>query len=114
MPCKFSQFASSRNNAVENGLALSKNAHWLFDQGLWSVSDDYQVVVATGAFAESAPEVTLLLGHRVDSRLRLPKDRSLWPNRYAPRLAPQRKVQELLNLSSTTPAIRGTQQSLQD
>ena len=28
------QFADSRNNDVQNGLALSKNAHWLFDIGL--------------------------------------------------------------------------------
>jgi putative restriction endonuclease len=74
------QFAISRNNDVENGLALSKTAHWLFDQGLWSVSDDYEVVVAVDAFSESAPDSALLLGQRHGSRLILPRNRSLWPS----------------------------------
>ena len=30
------QFAASRNDDPRNGLALCKNAHWLFDNGLWS------------------------------------------------------------------------------
>jgi putative restriction endonuclease len=40
------QFADSRNNDPRNGLALTKNAHWLFDNGLWTLTDDYHVVVA--------------------------------------------------------------------
>ena len=47
------QFADSRNNDINNGLALCKNAHWLFDQGLWTISDDYREVVAVGSFAET-------------------------------------------------------------
>jgi putative restriction endonuclease len=35
------QFRDSRNNDPRNGLALSKNAHWQFDRGLWAVTDDY-------------------------------------------------------------------------
>lgn len=46
-------FASSRNNDPQNGLALCKNAHWLFDQGLWTVTDDYRILVADQHFAES-------------------------------------------------------------
>jgi predicted restriction endonuclease len=34
------QFADSRNNHPQNGLALSNNAHWMFDVGLWSLADD--------------------------------------------------------------------------
>jgi putative restriction endonuclease len=40
------QFSRSRNNTVHNGISLSKNAHWLFDAGLWSITEDYTVVVA--------------------------------------------------------------------
>lgn len=40
------QFADSRNDDPRNGLALCKNAHWLFDNGLWSLDDDYRVLVA--------------------------------------------------------------------
>jgi putative restriction endonuclease len=39
------QFADSRNNHPRNGIALSKNAHWMFDEGLWSLDDDYRVMV---------------------------------------------------------------------
>ena len=46
------QFAASRNDDPRNGLALCKNAHWLFDNGLWSLSDDYRVIVARRHFVE--------------------------------------------------------------
>jgi putative restriction endonuclease len=42
------QFADSRNNDPRNGLALSKNAHWLFDNGLRALTDDFKVIVAEG------------------------------------------------------------------
>ena len=29
------RFADSRNNHPQNGIALCKNAHWMFDEGLW-------------------------------------------------------------------------------
>ncbi len=54
------QFSDSRNNDVRNGIALCKNAHWLFDNGLWTIADDYTVVVAHGRFAEESPEQTSL------------------------------------------------------
>jgi putative restriction endonuclease len=46
------QFADSRNNDPRNGLALSKNAHWMFDQGLWTIRDDLTVMVAHSHFSE--------------------------------------------------------------
>ena len=53
-------FARSRNDQTNNGLALSRNAHWLFDQGLWSVSDEFRILVARERFSESGPEPFLL------------------------------------------------------
>jgi putative restriction endonuclease len=50
------QFADSRNNNLNNGVALCKNAHWLFDNGLWTISDDYRVIVAVGRFSENGPD----------------------------------------------------------
>jgi putative restriction endonuclease len=50
------QFANSRNNDPRNGLALCKNAHWLFDNGLWTIGDDYTVIVAVGRFSEESPD----------------------------------------------------------
>jgi len=49
------QFADSRNNDPRNGIALSKNAHWMFDQGLWTINDDYTIKIAHSHFAEEHP-----------------------------------------------------------
>jgi putative restriction endonuclease len=49
-------WAASENDDFGNGLALCKNAHWMFDQGLWSVLDDGRVVLAPDRFTESGPE----------------------------------------------------------
>ena len=46
------QFQDSRNNDPRNGIALSKNAHWQFDRGLWSLTDDYRVLVNREKFRE--------------------------------------------------------------
>ena len=47
-------FSDSGNNDPRNGLALCKNAHWLFDRGLWTLSDDYKVVVARNHIDEES------------------------------------------------------------
>ena len=73
------QFADSRNNDPRNGLALSKNAHWLFDNGLWTLSDDYRVIVAQGSFAEAGPGQQLLAQYN-GQKIQLPSDTALWPN----------------------------------
>ncbi|EMI22090.1 HNH nuclease [Rhodopirellula maiorica SM1] len=73
-------FARSRNDDPQNGIALCKNSHWLFDLGLWSVDDDYRVIVATEAFDEdfSTPAQTSLAS-MAGKRLILPRDPRLWP-----------------------------------
>jgi putative restriction endonuclease len=73
------QFSDSRNNDPRNGLALCKNAHWLFDRGLWTLNDDYRVIVATGQFAEDSPDQKGLRQYHGE-RIRLPSDPELWPN----------------------------------
>ena len=73
------QFAESRNNDVCNGLALCKNAHWLFDNGLWTLTNDYTVIVAVGRFTEDSPDQKSLLEYD-GQRIRLPGDPSLHPN----------------------------------
>ena len=73
------RFSDSRNNSPTNGIALSKNAHWQFDQGLWTISDDYRVVVSVGTFAEDCPSGRSLTECHGDA-LRLPADKSLWPD----------------------------------
>jgi putative restriction endonuclease len=73
------QFADSRNNNPRNGLALSKNAHWMFDNGLWSIDDDYRIVVNATAFDEASPDQQPLAEYH-GKTLRLPSDRNLWPD----------------------------------
>lgn len=63
------QFAKSKNDDVKNGMALCRNHHWAFDQGLWTIDKDFQVIVATDMFTEEAPNQLLLgayNGRRLD------------------------------------------------
>jgi putative restriction endonuclease len=73
------QFARSRNNEPQNGLALCKNAHWLFDNGLWAIADDYSILVATDQYSEDAPDQKALQDYH-GKKLRLPSDKRLWPS----------------------------------
>jgi putative restriction endonuclease len=73
------QFAASQNNDLRNGIALSKNAHWTFDQGLWSLTDDYRVILAKDRFNESGPQ-SLLLSSFEGRRIHLPKRKDQWPD----------------------------------
>ena len=49
-------WADSQNDDLGNGLALSKTAHWMFDEGLWSVTNDLRVVIKASRFTESGPD----------------------------------------------------------
>lgn len=73
------QFADSRNNDIRNGIALCKNAHWLFDNGLWTIAEDYTVKVALHAFSEDSPDQRPLSDYQ-GSAIRLPNDPALHPN----------------------------------
>ena len=73
-------FADSRNNEPANGLALCKNAHWLFDNGLWSLSDNFEVLVARDFFEERPSDYPLLTQYE-GRRIRLPKNEAHWPGR---------------------------------
>jgi putative restriction endonuclease len=73
------RFADSRNNDPQNGLVLSKNAHWFFDQGLWTVTENLEVEVAEDEFDESGPEGLLLQPYH-GRRLHLPSDAASGPD----------------------------------
>jgi putative restriction endonuclease len=53
-------WAASENDDLQNGLALCKNAHWMFDEGLWSLQADGRVVLAPYRFTENGPEALRL------------------------------------------------------
>lgn len=71
-------FADSRNNDPCNGLALSKNAHWQFDRGLWSLDDNYRVIVNKDKFIEDGEQ-----GQRLSDfngrKIFLPSESKYWP-----------------------------------
>ena len=72
------EFRDSRNNDPRNGLALSKNAHWQFDRGLWSLNDDYRVLVNKERFIEDGVPGQRLADFE-GRRVFLPSDPKYWP-----------------------------------
>ncbi|MGB6223040.1 HNH endonuclease [Haloferula sp.] len=74
------QHAKSGNDDPRNGLALTPDAHWMFDAGLWTVvpnGDDLLVQIALGRYTESSPHGKLLaqfhnqpLNFQLQARLR--------------------------------------------
>lgn len=52
------QHSVSGNDDPRNGLALTPDAHWMFDAGLWTAipkGDDFVIKIAIGRFSESSP-----------------------------------------------------------
>lgn len=74
------QFADSRNNHPRNGIALCKNAHWMFDEGLWSLDDEYRVIIAAKRFDESGAD-EFLLSLKASKHILLPVDPNYWPDK---------------------------------
>ncbi|CAN5888651.1 HNH endonuclease [soil metagenome] len=73
------QFSDSRNNSPSNGLALSKNAHWMFDNGLWSLDDHFRVIIKPDRFQEAGP-APMRLAHYAGRQILLPNDDKLRPS----------------------------------
>lgn len=53
-------FSKSRNDNPDNGLALTRDAHWMFDEGLWTIDEKQRVRVAPSVFTEWGPEASWL------------------------------------------------------
>lgn len=61
--CHIHQHARSGNDDPRNGLALTPDAHWTFDKGLWTVipkGDDLIILVARDRFTEESVSQNLL------------------------------------------------------
>ena len=52
----------------------------MFDEGLWSLDDDYRVLIDPKRFDESGLDA-LLLATKADTRILLPADRNYWPDK---------------------------------
>ena len=61
-----------------NGLALSHTFHWAFDVGLFTVSDQYEVIVHPKAPLANGKAFPLLQLDR--QQLHLPDDKEFWPH----------------------------------
>jgi putative restriction endonuclease len=72
------EFKDSRNNDPRNGIALSKNAHWQFDRGLWSLDDNYRVILNREKFIEEGVPGQRLVDFE-GKRVFLPTEPRYWP-----------------------------------
>ncbi|OIR05099.1 hypothetical protein GALL_126570 [mine drainage metagenome] len=61
-----------------NGIALSKSAHWAFDRGLFTISDQFEVVINPKARSANVANFPLLDMDR--RKITLPKDSYYWPH----------------------------------
>ena len=70
------QHALSGDDDPRNGLALTPDAHWMFDRGLWTAEprgDGFIVIVATDHFKDSSPYGRSLYNHH-EKPLFFPKE----------------------------------------
>lgn len=63
-------------DTVRNGLALSGTIHWMFDRGLISVDEDYQIILARDGIAGDVAKRLI----RPDHRLILPDEPAARPH----------------------------------
>lgn len=64
-----------------NGLALSRTAHWAFDQGMFTISDQYEIVVNPKARTASVSKFPILDSHGIP--VNRPDDEIFWPHQEA-------------------------------
>jgi putative restriction endonuclease len=68
--------ASEGPDSVRNGIALSGTLHWMFDRGLFSVGESYEILIANGV-PDRIRQIVNPTG-----RLLLPTDRLQWPHQH--------------------------------
>lgn len=76
------QHAVSGDDDPRNGLALTPDAHWTFDRGLWTAvpgGDGFSVIVASNQFKDSSPYGRSLYNHH-EKPLFFPKETALRPD----------------------------------
>jgi hypothetical protein len=64
-----------------NGLALAKSVHWAFDRGVFTISDQYEVIINPRARSADVARFPLLEMDR--KRIQLPRDPYYWPHAEA-------------------------------
>jgi putative restriction endonuclease len=71
-------WSDSHDDHATNGIALSPTYHWLFDNGLFTLDEQWRVRVSPSARDCLGTVDTLLTVHH-DRPARLPGDRAQWP-----------------------------------
>ncbi|GBL16381.1 hypothetical protein MTo_03704 [Microcystis aeruginosa NIES-1211] len=71
-------FAKFYNNQINNGLSLCKNHHWAFDQGLFTIDDQYKIII-TKDFEEVSPNAKSIKDFHGENLL-LPDNNEYLPN----------------------------------
>ena len=64
-----------------NGLALSRSAHWAFDAGIFTISDQYEVIVHPEAKRALSHHFPVIEADR--KRIHLPSDTAYHPHQEA-------------------------------
>jgi putative restriction endonuclease len=62
-------------DSVRNGIALSRTMHWMFDRGILSLTDDYEILMARGLVPDAVERLI-----KPDGRIIVPTDASLRPH----------------------------------
>ena len=74
-------FSLFYDNAISNGIAFCKNHHWAFDRGLFSINNDFCVIVSEH-FSEQSPNNTSIQDFR-NQIINLPESELYYPSREA-------------------------------
>jgi predicted restriction endonuclease len=61
-----------------NGIALSRSTHWAFDRGIFTISDQYEIVVNPKIAGASTDKFPVIEMDR--KKITLPKDQYYWPH----------------------------------
>ena len=75
--------SNSKNGTDDprNGISLSRTAHWAFDVGMFTISDQYEIVVNSKAKLASSNKFPILDMH--GAQIHLPEDENYYPHQEA-------------------------------
>lgn len=76
--CHIIPFSETRDDSVNNGIALCPNLHRAFDRGLLSVSDDYTVLISRSLVEDSSSPYNL--SQFEGQKIFLPFNEQLYPS----------------------------------
>ncbi len=71
-------FAQFYDNNIDNGISLCKNHHWAFDRGIFSIDDNYQVLISDN-FSEESPNSKPIRDFQGETIL-LPNSQTYFPS----------------------------------